>query len=101
MCGAPRGCSTRARVGQLLQQQPGAAGVIQVHVGQEDVVDRAARDAELGERRQQVRHRVVRADVDEGGAPAVHDDVRGGVARVQVLGVDGGDAVRVADRSSA
>ena len=85
-----------ARVGQLAQQRARAAGVIQVHVCEQQVVHRRARDLEHLQRLQQVRHREIRADVDEGGAPAVLDQVRGGVSGIQVLRIHGGDAVRVA-----
>ena len=84
-----------ARVGQRLQQRAGTAGVIQVHVREEEVVDRGALDAECRERGQQVRHGEVGADVDERGPPAVADQVRRRVPGVQVLGIDGGDTVRV------
>ena len=83
-------------VGERPHQCAGAASVIQVHVGQQQVVDRLGRDAELGERGEQVRHREVSADIDERGATGILDDVCGGVTAVQVLGVDRGDAVRVA-----
>ena len=86
----------RAGAGELAHQPSGAARVIEVHVGQQDVVDGVAGDAELGERRQQIRHRVVGADVDEGGASRVFDEVRRRVARIQILGIDRADAVRVA-----
>ena len=78
---------------ELAQQRTGPARVVQVHVRQQQVVHRAARDAELIQRRQQIGHGEVGADIDEGGAPAIHDQVCGRVSRVQVLGIDGGDAI--------
>ncbi len=85
----------RARLRQLAHQQPGAAGVIEVHVGEQQVVDRLTGDAELGECAEQQGDRRVGPDVDECRAAFIHDEVRGGVSRVQVLGVDGTDAVGV------
>ena len=46
-CGAPRGCSTALAFGSSCISAPGATRVIQVHVGQEQVVDRRPRHAEL------------------------------------------------------
>ena len=83
------------RVGQVAQQLSRAAGVVQVHVGEQEGVDRRARDGQLIKRREQVGHRVVGADVDDRRTRLVHDDVGGGVPGIQVLGVHRGDAVRV------
>ena len=67
MCGAPRGCTTAVAFGSSRMSAPGAAGVIQVHVGQEEVVDRIAFDAELRQRAQYQRYGRARAGVDDGG----------------------------------
>ena len=71
----------RARVRQRLQQRACPASVIQVHVSQKHVVHRGAGDTQLLQRGEQIGHRIVRADIDEGRTPAVLNDVRGGVAR--------------------
>ena len=89
----------RHGVGELLHQPPRPAGVVQVHVRQQHVVHRRARDAKLGERRQQVGDGSVGAHIDEGRATAILDDVRGGVPGIEVLGIDGADAVRVSIQS--
>src|SRR2546421_6719439 len=51
------------------------------------------------ERRQQVGDRIVGAHIDEGRTTAILDDVRGGVSGIEVLGIDGADAVRVSIQS--
>ena len=85
----------RLRVRQLAHQGAGAAGVVEMHVRQQQVVDGCARHAELVERGEQVRYRVVGADIDERRAPGVDDDMRRGVTCVQVFDIDRGDAVRM------
>jgi hypothetical protein len=85
----------RARVGKRLQKKPCAAGVIQVHVSEKNVIDRFPRNPENVQRIQQVGHGVICSDVDESRTIAVLNDVRSGMTRVQVLGVDGSDAVRM------
>ena len=80
-------------VRQCLHQQAAAAGVVQVHMGGDDPVDRVARQAQGLKRRQQPRHGEVGATVDEGGPPFMHQQV-GGVEAVAVkAGVHGVDAV--------
>src|SRR5579883_2485249 len=88
MCGAPRGWTT--------------ARVIEMHVREENVFHRLARDVERRERREQPRHRMIGAHVDKcrtsligSGAPAVHDDVRGRKAWPDVIRIDGRDSVRM------
>jgi hypothetical protein len=53
---------------QFAHQRTGAAGMVEVHVREEQVFDRVALDAELGQRREYQRNRGVRAGVDDGGA---------------------------------
>ena len=56
---------------------------------QKDVIDRPGGQAVVGQRREQMRHREIRAGVDEGGA-AIRDEQMTRIhARSQVLGVDG------------
>ena len=93
MCGAPRGCTTAVARGSSRISAPGAAGVIEVHVGEEQELDRVAFDAELRERGQHQRYGGVRTGIDDGGASAGHHDVRGIHLGSHVFGVDGGDAV--------
>ena len=57
------------------------------------IVDRLGRQAGGVERRQQARHRVVGAGVDEGGAALLDDQVGGVEARAMKAGVDDVDAV--------
>ena len=90
---APRGCTTRRARGSCCISRPGAAGVIEMHVGRDDEVDRVAREPGGGERGEQARHRVVGAGVDEGGAAALDDQVRGVEERPVKAGVDDTDAV--------
>ena len=89
----------RHGVGELLHQPPRPARMVQVHVRQQHVVDRRACDAKFRERRQQVGDGSVGAHIDEGRATAILDDVRGGVPGIEVLGIDGADAVRVSIQS--
>ena len=67
MCGAPRGCTTAVALRQRAHQRAGAAGMIEVHVGEEQEVHRVARDAELVERGEYQRNGGVGAGIDDGG----------------------------------
>jgi hypothetical protein len=82
---------------QGLHEQPSAARVIEVHVGNEHDVHRRRLEAESPERREHERDRVIGAGVDHGDATVALDQVHGGIARLHVLGVDRGDAARVRD----
>jgi hypothetical protein len=85
------------RVWQRLQKKPRAAGVIQMHMSQKHVIDRLPRDPENVQGIQQVGHGIICSDVDESRTASVLDDVRRGMARVQVLCVDRSDAVRMTE----
>ncbi len=85
----------RLRIRQCLHERAGPAGVIEVHVSEQQQIDRATGDPETLERVQQIGNRKRGADIDERRAPAVLDDVRGREPRAHVLGIDGGDAMRV------
>jgi hypothetical protein len=85
-----------ACIRQRLYELASAACMVQVHMGQENIVDGSARDPESVERRKQVGNRVVRSDIDEGRAARVFNDMRGGVARMQILRIYGRDAMGVA-----
>ena len=78
---------------QLLHQQARAAGVVEVDVGRDHVVDRVGAEADALERGEQARHRVVGAGVDEGGAAVLDDQVGGVEARPVKARVDDVDAV--------
>lgn len=86
-----------ACVRQRLQEESSTAGVIQVHVSQKNVIDRLSRDPQNVKGIQQVGHRIICSDVDESRTAGVLNDVRGRMTRVQVLGVDCGDAVRMTE----
>ena len=60
---------------QFAQQRAGAAGVVEVDVGQEQPVDRVTLDAESLERGEHVRRRQRGATVDDRGPAAVRDHV--------------------------
>ena len=92
-CEAPARVNHGPGVRQLLEQSPGAAGMVEVHVGDEQILDGLPRDAEPLQRRQQVRHRVNRAGVDDRRATGTLDDVHRRKAGPEVFGVDGGYAV--------
>jgi hypothetical protein len=84
----------QARPRQMPHEQARAAGVIEMDVGRNDEVDRVALEPGGGERREQARHRVVGAGVDERGAAALDDQIRGVEQRPVKAGVDDADAVR-------
>jgi len=81
---------------QVLHQQAGAAGVVEVDMGRDDQIDRIDRQAQARQGRHQVRHRVVGPGVDEGGAAVLDDQVGGVEVRPEEGGVDDVDAVRQA-----
>ena len=83
------------RVRQALDERAGAAGMIEVDVGQEHPVDVRGLETAARERGEQQRHRESRARIDEGRAAAVDDQVAGVEPQPQVLGVDRGDAMRI------
>jgi len=80
-------------LGQGLHQQADAAGMVQVDMGGNDPVHGVARQAQRVQRRQQARHGMVGAGVDEGGAAVLHHQIGGVEARALKAGVDGVDAV--------
>src|SRR5690606_11858011 len=80
-------------VGQVLQQQAGTAGVVEVNVGDDYPVDVFRSQIAVFQRRQQAGHTGVGASIDKGGAAVLFDQV-GGVEMVAAkTGVDHGDAV--------
>ena len=85
------------RVRGLRHQQAGAARVVEVHVGQHDVVDDLGTEALVGERREHVGDGIVGPAVDDGDASLLDDDVDRVQLRPDVTRVDGADAVRIVD----
>ena len=62
------GMQNRAGVRQFLHEQAGPTRMIQVHVGEKDIVHGFTSDPEHLQRGQQMRHRVIRTDIDESRA---------------------------------
>ena len=81
------------RVGQLVHQQAGAAGMIEVYVCQENIVDRTRVEVLLAQRIEQQRHAGVGAGIDKRGAPVRDQQVARVEQRPDVVGVDGRDAI--------
>jgi hypothetical protein len=69
--------------------------VVEVHVREQQVIDRLAGDAELLERAEQIGDLRVRSHIDERRPPVIDDEVCGRVPGIEILGIDSGDAVRV------
>jgi hypothetical protein len=86
----------------VLHQQADAAGVVEVDVGRDDVVDGVDLEPGSGERGEQARHRVVRAGIDERRPAALDDQVGGVEERSMEAGVDDrGCLARAVRRSPA
>ena len=83
----------QARLRQAPHQLARAAGVVEVHVREHDVVDRLSRESGRVDGVEQVRHGEARADVDERRVPALDDEVARVEERALEAGVDRGDAV--------
>ena len=77
----------------MAHQQAGTAGVVEVHMGGDDVVHGVACQAQGGQGFEQARHGEIGAGVDEGGAAGVDQQVGGVEARAAETGVDLVDAV--------
>jgi hypothetical protein len=81
------------RIGQLLHERTRAAGMVQVHMGQDQPIDVGRLQPGLRHAGQQVRQRMAGAAVDEGASAVLHDEVR----RIEMIalerGVDGMDAM--------
>jgi len=78
----------RPCVRERLHHLAGTAGVIEVHVGQEQVVHLLARDPEFVQRGQEPRGRRRRPRVDEGGMTLIDHQVARREAGAQVQRVD-------------
>ncbi len=81
-------------------QPAGAAGVIQMHMGEDQPIDIGNRQSGLGQGLHQPRLRVVGAAVDEGAASVLDHQIGGVEVRPLEAGVDGVDAVVVVHAGS-
>ncbi|MNM41671.1 hypothetical protein D3C81_524940 [compost metagenome] len=82
----------RTRIRQLLHQQASAAGMIQVHVGQQQPVHRLHAQPVVGQGLQHRRHRQAGTAVDERGTTIFDDQVGGIEIGPLETGIDGVDA---------
>ena len=78
---------------KLRHQQARTAGMVEMDVGRDHVVDRVDAKAHRLQGREQPGHRVVRSGVDERRAVAFDDQVGGVEARAVKAGVDDVDAM--------
>ena len=78
---------------QRAHERAGAAGMIEVHVREEQEVHRVGRELQLLERREYQRNGGVGPGIDDRRPAAGHHDVRGIHLRPNIFRVDGGDAV--------
>lgn len=91
MPGTP-GMHQDSRARQCRCQSPGATRMIEMHVRENDVVDGIDIQVRIGECGEQIRHRKMRAGIDESGMTFGHDEMARIEARTDILGVDGDDA---------
>ena len=90
----PPGMHQYPRMRQRRGQPADPARVVEMNVRQHDEVDRIGVEALSGERRQQVRHRKIRAGIDERGPARIDDQVAGVRPRPDEFGIDDDDALR-------
>ncbi len=87
-------------VRQVAQHRAGAAGMVEVDVGEDQVADARRGNALRCKRRQHVRDRVVGADVDQRCRSPLAQEMDRGEQRALETRIDGADAVvEVPDRS--
>jgi len=79
-------------VGQGRHVSARAAGVVEVDVGEENVIDRLRREPQFRQRGEKARQRAVVGGVDDRGATAFDDEMHGGKAGAHVTGIDGMNA---------
>ena len=84
----------RACIRQRADQRAAAAGVIEMNMGQKQVIDLVAANTERVQRSEQVRDAVARAAVYKRGATVGHQQVRCVEPASNVIGVDRVNAVR-------
>jgi hypothetical protein len=80
-------------VRQRAHEKPGAARVIEMHVREQDVVDRFRREAARADGRKQIGHRGIRPGIDERAAPLMDDQMARVEPWAHVERVDGRDAI--------
>ena len=90
---------SQVRLGKSCHQLTGTACVIQMHVGEDDVVHLLGRDALCRKGRYHVRCRVRGPGVDNRGAALLYDQMDRGLLPAVVDAVDGADAVAVVEHS--
>ncbi len=90
----------QARIGQLRHQLARAAGMVQVHVGENQPVHGPRFQSGVGECMQQSRDRMIGPAVDEGGPVLFHHQVGGVEVRPVESGIDGVNAVHGLHRGS-
>jgi len=82
-------------VGQFAHQRAGAAGVVEVDVAEDDVIDRIAAQAQLVQCRQHIRQRIVAPGIDQCHPAVIDDQVDRRQDRADIAGVKGMNAVFV------
>jgi hypothetical protein len=82
-----------ARVWQVLHQQAGTAGMIEMNMCQEDKVDIGSVEVLLLQRIEKPRHGIVRARVNKSTPAALYDEVTRILQRPEVLGINGENAI--------
>ena len=89
------GMHHQARIRTSRQQGARGAGMIEVDMGGDHIVDRLGAYAQLCQAGEQVRDGMLGAGIDQGGMAALDDEVNGSQAGTQIAGIDGVDAVFV------
>ncbi len=80
-------------VRQLLHEEARTACVIEVYVGEKNVIDLADVDVLLVQCVNQERHAAVRTGIDKRRTAILNDEVAGVLQRPRILRVDGRDAI--------
>ena len=89
----------QARIREGRHHRAGAAGMVEVDVREQHVIDAFRCQAQRGERFLRARQAGVAAGVDEGGAAVIDDQVDGGQLVAHIAGVEG-DECRCGNRSA-
>ena len=82
-----------ARIRQVFHQFAGASGMIQVYMGQKNIIDVGCVHVFLAQGVEKQRYTCVRARIDKRGTPVFDNQVTGVENRTNVVRVDGGDGV--------
>ena len=83
----------RFGIWQHFEQLAGTAGMVEMHMCQEQVVDVSSIDIGLPQRIQQQRHAVVCSCVDKSGAACLNNEVAGVEQRADIVRIDGEYAI--------